>query len=215
MDSDAYEQVNHWGTSGLVDAVLNSEVKHLVYVSSTSVYGSSPEPNTEADAVLPDTFYSTSKWRGEKQIERLNEKCHVHILRAGNVYGYNPCFRLDSVINKFVFEAHFGKRIMINGDGNQIRSIIHIDKLISVMCQLMTEEVTPGLYNLAEHHFSIKEIISHLQNMYPKLEYLSINQHLKMKHINVKTPCKILDQVEFPQIPFDEELRMFKKSFAF
>ncbi|HSZ73114.1 MAG TPA: NAD-dependent epimerase/dehydratase family protein, partial [Cytophagaceae bacterium] len=56
-DSHFYEQVNHWGTAELVYAVEESKtVKQLVYLSSTSVYGSSKEEVSEETLPNPKTF---------------------------------------------------------------------------------------------------------------------------------------------------------------
>ena len=215
MDSHFYEQINHWGTSNLVDAIGKSNVRHVVYLSTTGVYGHTETPADEQTPPNPVSAYGISKLRGEEQIARLHQDIKSHIIRCGNVYGYNPCFRMDSVINKFMFDAHFNGRILINGDGEQIRSIIHIDKLVMGLGKLLDSDIPSGTYNIAEHHFTINEIAKYLSKLFPELEYLSINQHIKMKHIHVQTPCKILEYFTFPDISIMEELRAFRKSFAF
>ena len=128
-DPHFYEQVNHWGTAELVYALEKSSVEKLIYTSSTSVYGSSTKSVDENTPPNPKTFYGISKMRGEEHVQRLKDKMKTYILRSGNVYGYSKSMRFDAVINKFIFEANYSKRITINGDGKQHRSFIHIDQI--------------------------------------------------------------------------------------
>lgn len=215
QDSHYYDQINHWGSAILTDAVQKSSVKHFVYLSSSSVYGSTQEAADESFETNPATFYGVSKLRGEQQVKRLGDKIKTHIIRAGNVYGYNPALRIDTVINKFMFEANFKNQIHVTGDGNQVRSFIHIDKLVRLLRQIITEECPSGIYNAVEHKWAVNELVLHVKDQYPDLEYLSLNQNLKMKHVNIKTPCKIQTQFPFENISITKELNAFKNSFAF
>ncbi|HMQ01112.1 MAG TPA: NAD-dependent epimerase/dehydratase, partial [Cyclobacteriaceae bacterium] len=125
-DAHLYEQVNHWGTAELMYAIENTDVKKIIYTSSSGVYGSSKDAVDETVQARPKTFYAISKLRAEEHVNRLNTKKSVYVLRCGNVYGYSPSMRFDAVINKFVFEANFEKRITIHGNGEQTRTFIHI-----------------------------------------------------------------------------------------
>ena len=114
-DSEAhqFDQINHWGTAQLAAALETSSVSKVVYLSSISIYGPSEDPITEETIPNPGTFYGVSKLAGEKQIMRDGGKRHNIIIRSGNVYGYNPAYRIDAVINRFMFQAHFKNRISI------------------------------------------------------------------------------------------------------
>ncbi len=97
-DGHAYEQTNHWGTAELVYAIEDApQVKKLIYVSSTSVYGSAHAG--EDTTPNPQTIYGISKLRGEEHVQRLFPKLPTYIIRCGNVYGYNKSLRFDAVIN--------------------------------------------------------------------------------------------------------------------
>ena len=214
-DSHYYDQVNHWGTAILADAARKAEIKHFCYLSSSSVYGSTIDPVDETHEPSPNSFYGISKLRGEKQVKRLNGKMKTHIIRAGNVYGYNPAMRIDTVINKFMFEAHFKNQILINGDGNQVRSFIHVDKLVALIRHLVTNEMPSGVYNAVEHKWAVNQLVEHVRDLYPELEYLSLNQNIKMRHVNIKTPCLLQDKFPYSEVSIKEELEAFKNSFAF
>jgi len=185
-DSHAYEQVNHWGTAELVYAIEESDVKKFIYTSSSGVYGSSKGAVDEKTIPNPKTFYAISKLRGEEHVQRLVNSIDTYIFRCGNVYGYSKSMRFDSVINKFVFEANFNKIVTIQGDGKQSRSFIHIDLLSKALNNVLSGDLTSGTYNLVERSIKVFDIVDELKQMVPDLEFLFINQHLKLRELNVK-----------------------------
>lgn len=185
-DPHFYEQVNHWGTAELVYALESSDVKKLIYISSTSVYGSSTESVDEKTLPNPKTFYGISKMRGEEHVNRLKDKMKTYILRSGNVYGYSKSMRFDAVINKFLFEANYSKRITINGDGKQHRSFIHIDQVTTGLTNLLMANVESGTYNLVTRDLVVLDIVDELKQLIPDLEFNFVNQHLKLRELKVK-----------------------------
>lgn len=185
-DPHFYEQVNHWGTAELVYALESSTVKNLIYLSSTSVYGSSKEAVDESTITNPKTFYGISKMRGEEHVSRLQDKMNTLILRCGNVYGYSKSMRFDAVINKFVFEANFNNRITIHGDGKQHRSFIHIDQITKALVNLIDVQIESGTYNLVARDLIVLDIVDELKQLMPDLEFIFINQHLKLRELKIK-----------------------------
>src|ERR1041385_2646044 len=95
VDGHIYEQTNHWGTAELTYALEESDVKKLIFLSSTGVYGNTKEPATEETMPQPDSFYSVSKLRAERHVRRLAEKMNTIIVRLANVYGYSKSMRFD------------------------------------------------------------------------------------------------------------------------
>ena len=185
-DSHFYEQVNHWGTAELVYAVEESNVKKFIYTSSSGVYGSSSGAVDENTIPNPKTFYAISKLRGEEHVRRLFDKIDTHIFRCGNVYGYSKSMRFDSVINKFVFEANFNGIVTIQGDGKQSRSFIHIDRVSKALNNCISTDIPGGTYNLVERSIKIFDIVDELKQIVPGLEFIFINQHLKLRELSVK-----------------------------
>ncbi len=184
-DAHVYEQVNNWGTAELVYAVEESTVKRFIYVSSTGVYGSSEGPVDEHTSPDPKTLYAISKLRGEEHVRRLVNKVDTYILRCGNAYGYSKSMRFDAVINKFVFEANFDKRVSIQGNGKQIRSFIHVEFLARALNNLLAAELASGTYNLVERSIKIFDVVDILKELIPPLEFIFINQHLKLHQLIV------------------------------
>jgi UDP-glucose 4-epimerase len=190
-DSHVYEQVNHWGTAELVYAVEESNVKRFIYTSSSGVYGSSSGAVDESTIPNPKTFYAISKLRGEEHVRRLFDKIDTYIFRCGNVYGYSKSMRFDSVINKFVFEANFNRIVTIQGDGKQSRSFIHIDRVSKALNNCIAGDLPGGTYNLVERSIKIFDIVDELKQLLPELEFIFINQHLKLRELSVKENLEV------------------------
>lgn len=214
-DSHLFEQINNWGTAELVYEVEESKVKHFIYLSSTSVYDSS-QRYIDVDTVPnPKTFYGSSKLRGEGHVKRLTPKMKTHIIRCGNIYGYSPSLRFDAVINRFMFEANFYGRVSVQGNGNQHRAFIHIDKVVNVLSNLLHSDLDSGVYNLVDRNMSVVEITDHLKELYPDMETIFISQHLEMREMKVHPDERIEKICTHPHQSFREELEAFKSKFAF
>lgn len=214
-ESHFFDQVNHWGTALLVNCVLRSEVKHFIQLSSASIYGRTEKPVDEKTEPHPFSFYGISKYNAEKQVDLLSEKCKVHILRSGNVYGFNPSLRIDAVINKYMFNAHFNGRVKVFGDGSQQRPFIHVRKLAFAINEAIKGAVPAGVYNVVEFNFSVNQVVAYMKHIYPEMEVLSVNHSVAMPKVMVKTPAKIWEHIQLSDISFLEELKEFKESFAF
>ena len=216
IDSHFFEQVNHWGTAELVYALEESDVKKMIYLSSTSVYGRSSELATEEKAPNPRTFYGISKLRGEEHVMRLFDKMQTYIIRCGNVYGYNKSVRFDSVINRFVFDANYKKRITINGNGTQSRAFIHVDTISEILSDLINTSLEPGIYNVSTQNYQILELVDVLKSIFPDLEFMFVNQHLNLRGIRIQPSKKLSEQLNTPnQVDLEHELRMFLKKLPF
>ena len=211
-----FEQINHWGTAELVYAVEGSKVKKFIYSGSASVYGASSHEADEKTIPNPKTFYGTSKLRGEDHVNRMFEKnIETYIIRCGNIYGYSKSMRLDSVINKFMFDSHFKGRISINGTGLQYRSFIHIDKTVNILSNLVFSDLKQGKYDLVEDNLTIGQIADTLKNIYPNLEMLFINQQLNMRELKVKPNMLLNSLTDIPVRTLYQVLNDFKKTFTF
>lgn len=214
-DAHSFDQINHWGTAQLAYAIEQSTVSKVIYLSSISIYGDSSEHVNESTVPNPQSFYGRSKWEGEKQLQVLNRDRQVYILRSGNVYGYNPSYRIDAVVNRFMFQANFQGKITVNGNGDQHRSFIHVDKVAYAIVSLVDGRIAPGTYNLVEHNFSINDITASIQSLYPKLDIIHANYNIRMKDVITSLPCMIWDKIQLPEKSFEQELSDFKRHFSF
>lgn len=216
LDPHIYEQVNHWGTAEVVSAIEETEVKKLVYLSSTSIYGASDIQTTENTIPNPKTFYGTSKLRAEEHVNRLIRKDRAVIIRAGNVYGFNQSMRFDAVINRFAFEANFTKKISIQGSGKQSRAFIHIDAMTRVLSELPFAKVPSGTYNLALSNYSVLDLVDVFKELIPDLEFIFVDQHQELRNFELDTKLKLAKFMELPKPGnLKDELGEFLGKFSF
>lgn len=216
VDADFHEQVNHWGTSELVSAIEERKVDKFIFTSSTSVYGASDGVINEDHIPHPKTFYGISKLRGEEHVRRLMKKRNALILRCANVYGYSRSMRFDAVINRFMFDAIFSKRIQIHGNGKQHRAFVHVSVLIKAMIGCLFNNVPSGTFNIVDKNLEILDVVDVLKEIYPSLEFIFINQHLNLRQMQVDRNSKLRDLIDFEnQASLKEELLDFKARFSF
>ena len=214
-DAHSFDQVNHWGTAQLAYAVEKSSVSKVIYLSSISIYGNQGEPVHEETQPNPQSFYGRSKWEGEKQLQVLNRSKEVYILRSGNVYGYNPSYRIDAVVNRFMFQANFLGKITINGNGDQHRSFIHVEKVAHAIVHVVDGKARPGIYNLVEHNYSINDLSAAIKTLYPSLDIIHANYNIRMKDVITNLPCTLWSAIPLPARSFEEELKEFRDHFSF
>lgn len=211
-----FDQTNNWGTAELTYLIENSQVSKFIHASSVSVYGASEEQLDITTLPHPKTFYGISKLNAEKHVNRLlGSHVKTYTLRLGNVYGYSKSMRFDSVINKFMFEANFRNHIRIDGDGNQMRSFIHINRLSHLLKSIALNDLEPDTYNLVEQSYSVNEISDVLQQVFPSLEMTYLSQNMNMRNLIVKPDPRIQEICKLNDISLKEDLDEFKKHFSF
>ncbi len=206
-----YEQINNWGTAELVYAVEKHNVKTFIYTSSITVYGDMPETITHETIPNPKTYYGASKLRGEEHVNRLKDKINTYVLRVGNVYGYGVSMRFDTVINKFIFDAAFKNRIKILGNGTQHRSFIYIDSLVEILAELRNGNKKSDTFNVVEQSLSVNDLVDITKNLYPDIEMLFVNQHLRLRNIDVAIDERLVDKKNATEEKLMENLEIFKK----
>lgn len=219
IDSHYFEQANNWGTAELCYAVEESDsVQKLVYLSSTGVYGFSnkEEAMTTSSRLNPRSFYPISKMRGEDHVKRLMDIKKAVIIRSGNVYGYSPTIRFDSVINRFLFDANFNNKIQIHGSGKQERPYVNLKKVIKTLSHLALNDVPGDVYNLVDGNVKVLDLVDIFKDLYPDLEFIFINQHLELRNLKVSTELKLAQYIDFEEYDLKNEIIEVKdKSFAF
>jgi UDP-glucose 4-epimerase len=214
-DFHGLDQVNHWGAAELSYLLESQPVDRVVYLSSTSVYGSTDENVNLETVPQPRTAYGISKLRGEQMLERLSDRLPVHILRCANVYGYNKSMRFDAVINRFMFDAHFSGRLTVHGSGQQTRAFIHIESLVRCLLAIGLEGALPGVSNLVERSASVEEIAGVISEIYSDLEQLFIQQDMRLRNLNVEPDSRLADLDLLDRRSLKEQLQDFRARFSF
>ncbi len=132
----AHFSVNVESTRTLLNCCTDPSLeltRDLIYSSSCSVYGNVEGIYSEVHedmAVNPLSDYAYAKVRSENMIlQKGKEISHFHptVLRLSTVFGWSRRPRLDLVTNLFAYNAWKDKKITINGDGAQYRSLVHVE----------------------------------------------------------------------------------------
>jgi UDP-glucose 4-epimerase len=160
------------GTLNVLLAARDSDVRRVVYASSSSVYGANPElPKTEGLAPLPISPYAVAKLAGEGYCRSFH---HVYgldtvSLRYFNVFGprQDPLSQYAAVIPRFISAALAGRRPTIYGDGEQSRDFTHVDNIVEANLLAMSADgVRGGLYNVAAgERTSVNRLVEELESV--------------------------------------------------
>ncbi len=135
----AYLKSNLIGFTNILEVARNNNVRHLVYASSSSVYGASKrQPYIEKDlAAHPLAFYGATKRSNELMAHAYSHLYNLPTtgLRFFTVYG--PWGRPDMALFLFVKNISSGRPINIFNYGNHTRDFTYIDDIVECVCKLI------------------------------------------------------------------------------
>jgi len=129
---ELYIDTNIKGTFNLLEAAKATGCRHLVFASSSSVYGVNKKvPFAEADPILQTISpYAMTKMAGEQMCSNYSHLFGIKTvcLRFFTVYG--PRQRPDLAISKFTRLIEEGKAIDKYGDGSTMRDYTFISDIV-------------------------------------------------------------------------------------
>lgn len=140
-----YTQSNLLGFANVLQSCRTHQVRHLVFASSSSVYGGNAKlPYTEADAVdHPISYYAATKKANEVM---AHSYAHLYRLpctglRFFTVYG--PWGRPDMALFKFTRAILAGEAIDVYGHGQMVRDFTYIDDIVEGVLRVLDKPATP------------------------------------------------------------------------
>jgi nucleoside-diphosphate-sugar epimerase len=155
-DPATTHEVNVTGTLNLLLAARDGGVERVVFSSSASIYGDSPEmPKRETMLPEPLTGYALSKLAGEHYGSIFHGLYGLKFfaLRYFNVFGprQDPASHYAAVIPLFMRAYVAGRQPMIYGDGGQTRDFTFVEDIVSanLCCLAAPESAAGGVYNVA------------------------------------------------------------------
>lgn len=136
---DAYVESNLIGFFNILEACRNYPVEHLVYASSSSVYGSNKKvPYSIYDKVdNPVSLYAATKKSNELMAHAYSKLYNIPStgLRFFTVYG--PAGRPDMAYFGFTNKLREGKTIQIFNYGNCKRDFTYVDDIVEGVIRVM------------------------------------------------------------------------------
>ena len=142
----AYVDANLVGFCNILEGCRHSGVKHLVFASSSSVYGANTRmPFSEHDNVdHPVSLYAASKKANE-----LMAHSYAHLyklpctgLRFFTVYG--PWGRPDMALFKFTKGILAGEPIPVFNEGKMVRDFTYIDDIVEGVVRVIDHTAVPN-----------------------------------------------------------------------
>ena len=143
---EAYVDANLVGFGNILEGCRHSEVKHLVFASSSSVYGANTKlPFSEHDNVDHPVSLSAAT----KKANELMAHCYAHLyklpctgLRFFTVYG--PWGRPDMALFKFTKGILEGTPIPVFNRGKMIRDFTYVDDIVEGVIRTIDHTARPN-----------------------------------------------------------------------
>ncbi|WP_340002307.1 NAD-dependent epimerase/dehydratase family protein [Oceanobacillus sp. FSL K6-0127] len=139
QNADLYYRVNRDLALEVAEISKHAGVKHFIFLSSMSVYGTENAVIDKSTPLTPKSNYGKSKLQAEELIGALNEeKYKVAILRPPMIYGAN-------CKGNYTKLAGIAKKSPIFPDIKNKRSMIYVDNL-SEFIRLLIDNYNSGLF---------------------------------------------------------------------
>jgi UDP-glucuronate 4-epimerase len=136
---DVYIKSNIVGFFNILEACRNNPVDHLVYASSSSVYGSNKKVpySTEDKVDNPVSLYAATKKSNELMAHAYSKLYNIAStgLRFFTVYG--PAGRPDMAYFNFTNKMVKGQKIQVFNYGDMYRDFTYIDDVIKGMVNII------------------------------------------------------------------------------
>ncbi len=164
--------------SVLLSSAVANKVKHIVFASSCAVYGDTGStPVVENHQLHPVNEYGLSKVLAERIINYYQERHQIAavILRLGSVYGPH---NNKGVVHELITSAQERSEIIIDGDGSQLRTFIHVSDVADafIVASKLRENQT---FNIGVQTMSLSTLASKVQEKYGGIIKYRNNENTK------------------------------------
>ncbi|MFB6361765.1 MAG: NAD-dependent epimerase/dehydratase family protein [Halobacteriales archaeon] len=163
-DDIAQFRLNNRLTEQVLDRMVEVDVRHLAFTSSSTVYGEAPRPTPETHPQEPISIYGASKVAEEALLSVYG---HSHgfttwTFRFANVVG--PRLQSGQVMVDFIEKLEANpERLEVLGDGEQRKSYLHISDCLEAMTRVIESADEPvNVYNLGTANATSVDEIAHI-----------------------------------------------------
>ena len=129
----AYIDANLVGFANVLEECRHHGIAHLVYASSSSVYGENARlPSSETDNTdKPMSLYAATKKANEMMAHSYAHLYHLRTTGLRFFTAYGPWGRPDMALFKFTRNILAGRPIQVYNHGEMIRDFTYIDDIIA------------------------------------------------------------------------------------
>tara|TARA_B100000497_G_C7665375_1_gene401131 strand:+ start:44 stop:997 length:954 start_codon:yes stop_codon:yes gene_type:complete len=220
-ESLKYTEDNILGTHVLLECSRQyGKIERFIHVSTDEVYGESSKEGEEdnqkmENAVLcPTNPYAATKAAAEMLVNSYihSYKMPIIITRGNNVYGPNQY--PEKLIPKFIELIKGGKKMTIQGKGNQLRSFLHVNDVAWAFETILLKGELHEIYNVGiTDEISVLEVATKLlalmkpnEKIEDWLDYIPDRQYNDFRYFITNEKLCALGWE--PRVKFDEGLRM-------
>jgi len=171
---------NVLGTYSLLEASKNNE-KLFVHISTDEIYGDlekDGKPFLEDDNLKPSNPYSATKASADLLVQAYirTYKNNCIITRCTNNFG--PYQFPEKLIPKTIIRAHKNLKIPLYGDGNQLRSWIHVNDHIRAVDLLVKNGIPGQVYNITSwneisNRETVEKILEKMNKPFDLIEFVN------------------------------------------
>jgi UDP-glucose 4-epimerase len=146
---------NVLGNLNILDAIVNNNIRRYVFASTIYVYSNK------------GSFYRCSKQISELMIETYSQKYNFDytILRYGSVYG--PDAQENNWITDILKQAITNKKIVREGDGDELREYIHVEDAAKASIDILSDEFkNENVILTGNSAIKIKDLLTMIKEMF-------------------------------------------------
>ena len=153
--------ININGTENILNQSKKYGIKHFIFASSCSVYGSNIKPEIlldEKSKLNPLSLYAETKVKGEEIINNFDlNDMKVTIFRFGTLFGLSNRPRFDLVINFLTGKLYHEKNGKIFG-GQQWRPFVHVRDVVNAIILGLNQENKDkiNLFNVGSNELNLQ-----------------------------------------------------------
>lgn len=144
-----------------------TNLKKIVFLSTVDIYANTDGPISEATPTVPSTLYGLSKLYCERIVSLYAAKRSLanQVLRIGHVYGPGE-EKYAKVLPRAIQSIVSGKDVELWGEGNELRSFIYIEDVVTAIFNAVELTEQPGVINVVSGNaISIRELLEKLINI--------------------------------------------------
>lgn len=209
VDINLTDEINHVAIKNICEQLPSD--KHVIFLSTCSVYGSQHDILNEDSPTNPLSSYASTKLLSEKYVTERNGT----IFRLGTVYGIGDRFsriRLDLVVNVLTMKAVYDKKIQIFG-GEQWRPLICVKDIAGYIEESIRNDIR-GTYILSAGNYTMRQLGEIMRHLIPEIELVFTDVSFEDARNYKVDISKTLKTFEYtPQYKIDSEILKMKKIF--
>ncbi|MBN1169549.1 NAD-dependent epimerase/dehydratase family protein [Candidatus Micrarchaeota archaeon] len=201
--------MNVKGTFSVLESCRKNDVKHIVFASTSTVYGEAPPPTSEDYPCRPISNYGASKVAGEAFISSY---CSTYgmkgtIMRFANIFGERSG---HGIMFDFYHKLKKNPEHMeILGDGKQDKSYLHVSDAVSAVLLAWKKTKNYDVFNVGSTETAnvdrIANLVAKNMGLSPSFAYTGTRQGWKGD-----VPAMLLDCSRLRSLGWNHEISFEK-----